>query len=247
MKEELLKIAQESLSDDEVTEIVRDKFKEAIAGAAEDAFRWGDVKRAIEKNIKEVMVPYIENFDFSIYLPKLDSVLTEIINADACIGNKKILENFRNLMLEPESKSIKLTDLFHAWIKKCEKAIDTDDLEICYDDGVSYCPVECEMRFEVQDKPLWSSFGRAVIIFENEHDEKLNIEIPVSRWEWNSGKIEPWTLSISNDVRISSLRHMDDFQILLLRMERAGTEIIIDKDYDDGEIQPEKEPEASFS
>lgn len=247
MKEELLKIAQESLSDDVVSEIIKDKFKSALSDAVENAFRWGDVKKALEGKVKEVMVPYIEKYDFSTYLPKLDSVLTELVNADACIGNKKILENFRNLMLEPESKSIKLTDLFHAWIEKCEKEIDTDDLEICCDDGVSYCPVECEMRFEEQDKPSWSSLGRAVIIFENEHDEKLNIEIPVSRWEWNSEKKEPWTLSISNDVRISSLRYMDDFQILLLRMERAGTEIIIDKDYDNGEIQPEKEPEASFS
>lgn len=247
MKEELLKIAQESLSDDEVAEIAKEKFKKAFGDVIERAFSWGKAREVLEKKVEEVMVPYIEKYDFSTYLPKLDSVLTEIINADACIGNKKILENFRNLMLEPESKSIKLTDLFHAWIKKCEKAIDTDDLEIDYDDGVLYCPIECEMRFEEQDKPLWSSFGRAVIIFENEHDEKLNIEIPVSCWEWDSGKIEPWTLSVSNDVRISSLRRLDDFQILLLRLERAGTEIIIDKEYDENCIRPEKEPEVTFS
>ena len=247
MKEELLKIAQESLSDDEVAEIVKDKFKKAFSDAVESAFRWGDAKKAIESKVTEVMVPYIEKRDFSEYLPKLDSVLTELVNSDACLGNKKILENFKDLMIEPESKSMKLTELFHAWIKKCEMDIDTDDLEIDYDDGVSYSSVECEMRFEEQDKPEWSSCRRAVIIFENEHDEKLNIEIPVSRWEWNSGKIEPWMLSIFNDVRISSLRRLNDFQIFLLRMERAGTEIIIDKDYDNGEIYPEKEPEASFS
>lgn len=247
MKEELLKIAQESLSDDEVAEIIKDKFKKALGDAVENAFRWGDAKKAIEKKVKEVMVPYIEKYDFSEYLPKLDSVLTELVNSDTCLGNKKILENFKELMTEPETTKIKLTDLFNAWIKKCEKDIDTDDLEICYDDGVSYCSVQCEMRFEKQDKPSWSSLRRAVIVFENEHDEKLNIEIPVSRWEWDSGKVEPWTLSISNDVRISSLWRLDDFQILLLRMERTGTEIIIDKDYDDNEIQPEKEPEASFS
>ena len=246
MKEELLKIAQESLSSEEVEKIVKEKFLKAVEDAVESAFRWGDAKKAIESKITEVMVPHIEKYDFSAYLPKLDSVLTELVNSDTCIGNKQILENFKNLMIEPENKAMNLTDIFHAWIKKCEKEIDTDDLEICYDDGVSYCSVECEMRFEEQDKPSWSSIGRAVIIFENEHDEKLNIEIPVSRWEWDSGKIEPWTLSISNDVRISSLRRLDDFQILLLRMERAGTEIIVDKNYDCDEIQPEKEPEASF-
>ena len=175
MKEELLKIAQESLSSDEASEIVKRKFMKALESAIEDAFHWGDAKHAIEEKVKEVMVPYIESYDFSEYLPKLDSVLKEIVNSDFCIGNKKILENFKDLMMEPEQKEIKLTDLFKAWIKQCERDIDTEDLDIDYDDGVSYQSVECEMRFELEDKPSWSSVQRAVITFENEHDEKLNV------------------------------------------------------------------------
>lgn len=247
MKEELLKIAQESLSSDEVTAIVKEKFMKAIGGAIEDAFRWGDAKKAIEKKVKEVMVPYIESYDFSEYLPKLDSVLTEIVNSDFCIGNKKILENFENLMLAPEQKEIKLTDIFKAWVKQCEKDIDTDGLDIDYDDGVSYQSVDCEMRFELEDKPSWSISQRAVITFENEHDENLNVEIPVSKWIWDSGKEEPYTISVYKDLMISNLRGLSEFDVLLLRLSRAGTAIIIDKEYDDSYIQPEKEPEASFS
>lgn len=247
MKEELLKIAQESLSSDEASEIVKRKFMKALESAIEDAFRWGDAKAAIEKKVKEVMVPYIESYDFSEYLPKLDSVLTEIVNSDFCIGNKKVLENFKNLMIEPEQKEIKLTDLFKAWIKQCERDIDTDDLDIDYDDGVSYQSVECEMRFELEDKPSWSSTQRAVITFENEHDEKLNVEIPVSKWIWDSGKEEPYKLSVYKDLMISSLRGLNEFEVLLLRLSRAGTAIIIDEEYDGGYIHPGKEPEASFS
>lgn len=247
MKEELLKIAQESLSSDEVTEIVKEKFMKALGSAIEDAFRWGDAKHAIQDKVKEVMVPYIEQYDFSEYLPKLDSVLTEIVNSDFCIGNKKILENFKKLMLEPEQKEIKLTDLFKAWVKQCEKDIDTDGLDIDYDDEVSYQSVDCEMRFELEDKPSWSSSQRAVITFENEHDDKLNVEIPVSKWIWNNGKEEPYTLSVYKDLMISSLRGLSEFDVLLLRLSRAGTAIIIDKEYDDSDIRPEKKPEASFS
>lgn len=247
MKEELLKIAQESLSSDEAEQIVKQKFMKALGNAIEDAFRWGDAKDALKKKITEVMVPYIEKYDFSSYLPKLDSVLTELINSDTCIGNKQILENFKDLMTEPEQKEIKVTDLFKAWIKQCNKDIDTDDLEIDYDDGVHYSCVDCEMRVEELDRLSWSSVQRAVITFENEHDEKLNIEIPISKWVWDNGKEEPYTLSISNDVRISSLRTLNEFQILLLRLERAQTEIVIDKDYETDWIYPEAEPEASFS
>lgn len=247
MKEELLKIAQESLTSEEVTVIVKEKFMKALSSAVEDAFRWGDAKKAIEKKVTEVVVPYIEKYDFSEYLPKLDSVLTELVNSENCLANRQVLENFKNLLTAPEQKEIRLTDLFKAWIMQCEKDIDTDDLDIDYDDRVSYQSVDCEMRFEVEDKPSWSSLQRAVITFENEHDEKLNVEIPVSKWIWDSGKEEPYTLSVSNDVRISSLRRLNDFQILLLRLERAQTAIIIDKEYDDSYIQPEREPEATFS
>lgn len=247
MKEELLKIAQESLSSDEVNQIVKGKFMQALGDSIERAFRWGDAKDALEKKITEVMVPYIEKYDFSAYLPKLDSVLTELVNSDTCMGNKQILENFKDLMTEPEQKEIKVTDLFKAWIQQCNKDIDTDNLDIDYDDGVSYSCVECEMRVEKLDRPSWSNFQRTLITFENEHDEKLNIEIPISKWIWNRGKEEPYTLSISNDVRISSLRRLNEFQILLLRLERAQTEIIVDKDYEDNYIYPEAEPEVSFS
>jgi len=247
VREELLKIAQESLSSEEVTEIVKEKFMKALSSAIEDAFRWGDAKHAIENKVKEVMVPYIEKYDFSEYLPKLDTVLTELVNSDMCLANKKILENFKDLMTEPEQKEIKITDLFKKWIKWCNEDIDTDDLEICYDDGVSYSCVDCEMRVEELDKSSWSSIQRAIITFENEHDEKLNVEIPISKWVWSSGKEEPYTLSISSDVCVSSLRRLNDFQILLLRLERAQTAIIIDKDYDNDYIYPEAEPEASFS
>lgn len=246
MKEELLKIVSESLSSDEVGEIVKEKFMNALENAIENAFRWGDAKNAIEKKVEEVMVPYIESYDFSEYLPKLDSVLTEIVNSDFCIGNKKVLENFKNLMIEPTQKEIKLTDLFKAWIKQCEKDIDTDGLDIEYDDAVSYQSVDCEMRFELEDKPSWSSMQRAVITFENEHDEKLNVEILVSKWIWDNGKEEPYTLSAYKDLTISSLRYLSEFEVLLLRLSRAGTAIIIDEEYDDGYIQPEKEPEAEF-
>lgn len=247
MKEELLNIAMQSLSDDDVKEVVKDKFKRMMEKAVEDAFRWGDAEKAIKSKVTEVMVPYIEKYDFSEYLPKLDSVMTEIVNSDACMANKTILENFRDLMIEPEQKEIKVTDLFKAWKKQCEKDIDTYGLDVDYDDGVSYSCVECEMIVEELDKPLWSNVQRAVITFQNEHDKSLNIEIPISKWVWNSGKEKTYTLSLENDLMISSLRNMNDFQILLMRLTRARTSIIIDKDYDSDEIFPEAEPEASFS
>lgn len=49
MKEELLKMAQECLSEEEVKEILRNKFKESIESAIEKAFRWGKAESALTK------------------------------------------------------------------------------------------------------------------------------------------------------------------------------------------------------
>lgn len=130
MKEELLKIAQESLSSEEVEKIVKEKFAKALEDAVDSAFRWGDAKKALENKVKEVMVPYIENYDFSKYLLKLDTVLTELVNSESCLANKRILENFKELMTEPGQKEIKLTELFKSWIKWCEKEIDLSLIHI---------------------------------------------------------------------------------------------------------------------
>lgn len=245
MKDELLKIAQDVLTEEEVQEIVKEKFKETFKEAVKDAFRWGEAEKAIKKKITDVMVPYIEKYDFTEYLPKLDSVLSEIVNSDGCMAEKRILENFKELMLEPEQKEIKVTDLFKKWVKQCNKDIDVDNLEICHDDGVYYAPVDCEMRFEEEDKPSWSCFSRGKITFENEHDESLNIEIPVSKYV-GGRKDESYTISLSSDIKISSLRRLSDFEVLLLRLERAKTAIIIDDEWDSDYIEPEKEPEATF-
>lgn len=246
MKDELLKIAQEVLTEEEVQEIVKEKFKDAFKNAVGEAFRWGDAERAIKNKITEVMVPYIEKYDFTEFLPKLDTVLTEIVNSDGCMAEKKILENFKELMLEPEQKEIKVTDLFKAWIKQCNKDIDVDNLEICYDDGVYYAPVDCEMRFEEEEKPSWSCLQRAIITFENNHDNNLNMQIQISKYVSDYGKEHPYSISISSDIKISSLRRLSDFEVLLLRLERAGTAIVIDEEWDSSYIEPEKEPEATF-
>ena len=103
------------------------------------------------------------------------------------------------------------------------------------------------MRVEEQDKPSWSDLQRAVIIFENEHDEKLNVEIPISKWLKSIINDGEYTVDASGDIMISSLRRLNDFQVLLLRLKRAGTKIIIDNEYDNSYIQPEAEPEVSFS
>ena len=72
------------------------------------------------------------------------------------------------------------------------------------------------------------------------------MQIQVSKYVSDYGKEHPYSISISSDIKISSLRRLSDFEVLLLRLERAGTAIVIDEEWDSSYIEPEKEPEATF-
>ena len=99
------------------------------------------------------------------------------------------------------------------------------------------------MRIEESERPVWSSVHRAVIVFENDHDEELNIEIPISKWDFE----KEHTLDNLGCVNIQSLRYLGEFDMLLMRLQRAGTKIIINEMEAGGEICPEEEPEVSSS
>lgn len=205
---------------------------------------YGDVTKVIEEKIKDVMVKQLSSYDYSKYIVRLDSVLTEILKRTS-LDNKKILENFKDLMVDHDiPKIVKLSDIFEQWKLHVAKNVDTSKLEVNYDDGVSYEMVEVTMEVEHEEKRSWSSsrFEYAKVIFECEKDEDLNFEIRLSKF-----MKYPWSLSLEIDDSIRSLRYLDDLKIYLLRLKQADARIEIDKEDLSDEVEPEKEPEASFS
>jgi hypothetical protein len=98
------------------------------------------------------------------------------------------------------------------------------------------------MEVAYEDKRSWSSFRRAKVVFECEKDKELNCEIHLSKF-----KEYPWGLNPEIDTSIKSLRRLDAFKIYLLQLSQVSDRIVIDSDYLEDEVQPEAEPEASFS
>ena len=63
-----------------VEKIITDKLEECIESSLKDLFGWnGAVKKVVEYKVESVIVPYLENYDYSEYILKLDSVLTEVL------------------------------------------------------------------------------------------------------------------------------------------------------------------------
>ncbi|MEB8584056.1 hypothetical protein P4G63_29155, partial [Bacillus cereus] len=162
--------------------------------------------KVIEEKVKSVMVPYLENYDYSNYITKLDSVLVDILKSSA-LENKQLLSNFQELMIPAAEKTIKVTDLFEKWKEHVEQNVETDGLEVDY-------------------------------------DEKMNFAIRLSKWKSRSS--EGWDMQYDNVPDLKSLRNLNSFELLLMKMNQDRTQIILDEIDDSDSIIPEERPELSY-
>ncbi|MEH7820598.1 hypothetical protein OC624_06030 [Bacillus altitudinis] len=114
-----------------VENLIAEQLKQGVSKALEDLFAsyGGEARKVIENKLKSVIVPYLETYDYSEYITELDHVLVETIK-EASFDNRKLLENFKNLMIEEKEKTIKLSDLFNEWKKYVAKEIETEGLEV---------------------------------------------------------------------------------------------------------------------
>lgn len=105
-------VITQKLEDGIVERLVGEQLEKGISEALNSLFRsWGDGSKVIEEKLKEVIVPYLENYDYSEYVLKLDAALVEILQ-NTTLDNRKMLENFKDLMITEERKTIKVSEIF---------------------------------------------------------------------------------------------------------------------------------------
>ncbi|MED1301934.1 hypothetical protein P4U65_15410 [Bacillus pacificus] len=236
-------VITQKLEDGTVEKLIGEQLEQGMNKALSQLLgSYGDVTALIEKQIKSVMVPYLEKYDYSQYITKLDDVLVEVLK-HAAAPNHKLVHNFQQLMLPETEKELLATDLFTKWTEYVANNVETDGLEIDYDDEPCYQSVEVTMNVERDNERSWSSFEYATLLFECEHDKNMNFAIRLSRWK----KEEGWSIDYDKSPDISSLRSLSDFEILLMRLDQGGTQLILDSEYESDDVRPEKEPEVTLS
>ena len=243
IEQNIAEILQKKLSDGSVEKIIEEKLTKCIGECMENMFKWsGPAKELIEEKLKATMIPAIEKHDFAEYTLKLDVVLTEIINNTSLQDNKKILDNFKELMIE-EDKAITISDIFDKWCKYVAENVETSGLGVEYDDGVSYEYVHVDA--EVEDVENCSKYGpdKMIVRFTCEHDEEMNLQFEIYKYDF----MKAYQVGSYGSIDINGLKNMNDMQILLTRLGRNGTNITVDGKYLKDDIKPEKEPEPTFS
>lgn len=246
--EDIKRIMDDVLKDGTIDKIFREKIVEAFDKAISNSLRSGETYMTIKRRIDAMLITQIEEYDLAAYIPKLDAVLTEIVNSTALKENRDILSNFKKLMCEPDKNTITISELFKAYIDFVAKNMDTYDRKIKYDDdGVaSYVPMDVYVDVEYLEDRAWSSFDKAVVklyVGEDDH-EKLNREIVITRLKDCTSA--NWHTEKSYHFDLMSLRNLTDFDILLIRLERAYTSISIDNEEDQGVARPIQKPKATY-
>lgn len=199
---------------------------------------YGDITQVIEGKIKEVMLKQLSSYDYTKYVVNLDYVLTEILQRTT-LDHKKILENFKELMLERNfPQIIKLSVVFEEFKEFVAESVDIDELEI---NGLNYENVSVTMKVEHEEERGWSNCINAKIVLECKKDEKLNCEIHISKY-----REYPWEFVSKSDLSINSLRYLDRFKLYILKLYQCGAKIEIDEEYLEDRVIPNEQPERGL-
>lgn len=233
---------QKQIQSDMIPKIIAEQLEKCVQKSVDDIFgNWGDGRKLIENKLKEVLIPQIERFDYSKHIIKLDAVLTEVVSS-VQLDHRKLLENFQKFMSTETPKEIKMSDLFTRYTEFVAKHVDTDNLEVNYDDGPHYEYVKVEFEYIGDQARSWSSFEHGSIVFECEKDESLNFKIRTSKYN-----DDYYTLHYDKALELNSLRNLSDFDIFLILLSQNYTHIIMDDYSDTDDVLPEKKPEPSWS
>ncbi|MGG7163775.1 hypothetical protein [Clostridium ihumii] len=218
-----------------IEKVIAEQLEKCIETSISDMFSWGgDVKKVVEEKVKSVMIPYLESYDYSQYIIKLDSVLTDVLK-NSCLENKKLLENFKGLMTsENIPRELKISDIFSEWNKYCEDKVDKDKLDFDYDGAYITTSFDVE---EVSE--TWSSYKTFMVRFECEEDEDLKFEFSIHAWKPTEDS--KYTSQYMKTTDLRSLRYLNDFEILIMRLSEGYENIILDSYGDSEEIVVEYE------
>lgn len=241
-EERIAKAVADKLNDGTVEELVSNAVTKALKSSIEEQFGWnGDARKIIDEKVKEVMTPAIERVNLDKYAVKLDAVLAEIINSTNLVDNKEILGNFRSLMTEPDKDAISLEDVFEKYKEYVSKNVDTSDLEVYTDDELRYQNVTAEVDVNIRDNIFGGRF--CDLVFKCEEDEKLTKVIHLYESKSNRFCITRF----KSELDINSLRYVDEFDIFMMRLDRAFCDITDIMEMHDDEVEVEAEPQASWS
>lgn len=247
---EIIRIADEVLADGTVERIMREKITKGFEDAIESSFGYGELKRAIEARVREILVPYVNSYDMGRYIAKLDEMLGQIVEQTALVDNKRLLENFRSLMVEPPERVMTLEKLFARYCKYVADRVDVSGLEVVFDGPPRYESVQASAEIIRVESGFTRLYDYAVLHLGMEgagedEAERFAFALRLSRWKGNDG--DGWDIGYDAPPSIPALSRMGDFEVYLSTLSRACVQLVWDSERLDEDVEPTAEPEPDWS
>lgn len=151
---------------------------------------YSTVTRAIKEQISNQMIPHIESYNYGDHAIKLEHLLNNVM-AHVTADSSNLIDNLNTLLDNKKIETASIDNIVDAYSKHVVKNIETDDLEIDYDDGEPRY-MNLTINVNVDDHELntisrSSNIDRKRITLSCEEDEDFNTIIDISRWNENSG------------------------------------------------------------
>ena len=217
LEKEISNCIQRELEAGVIEKVLSEKLENCISKSVDGLFSYGgDLKKVIEEQIKSTITPYLEKYDYSNYIVKLDDVMTTLLK-ELSFDNRKILENFSNLVIKGDIEHVKVSDIFKEYKKHCEENIDHDKVDMDYEGGYINCHMDTE-----SEKSSYSDHEEVKVSFTCEEDEELNFDFVMYRFGNENFNI------LENDMNINSLRYLSSFEIFIKRVKNGFRNIELD-------------------
>lgn len=257
-------IITSKLNDGAIEKAIDERFDKMIAGIVNELFgEYGDVSRKIKEKLKETMNPYIEKYDFGQHTVKLEQFLNQLVT-EIMKESDSLARNLREMMGTEPIIKITASGLFEKYAKYLRENIETDNLEIDYDDTPSYQRLTAEMECE-DEKTVSRNLEKKILTFTCAEDEEQTLRVGIRRWtdssldSWRIDSIERVSADDSDAKRIfrnekdltlletpmTQLRDLTEIEVFLMKLHFDDAEIVLDQTYiRNDEIEVEAEPEA---
>lgn len=243
-KKKDLSPAVELPNNDELQTLIDKAVEDAVSSVVRDLFRYGQpAHSALSARLSEELVKQIDTFDMGRFVVKLDTILADIVeNCNAAEMSRHLTALSKYTQPLPPTGKMDLGQIIDAYGTWCAETIDTDKLEINYDEGPAYAPVTISASIECNESQLYPSFTDAVLHFTCAEDETLNVDWPITNWT----RLEYWSLS-SRPATFPDIISASDIELRLAAIANAATKIYVDEsDLDDEvEFEIDREPEPT--
>lgn len=74
--------------------------------------------------------------------------------------------------------------------------------------------------------------------------KKLDLDLPISCFVYKEEEF--WTIRTQTPATIQSLKNLSAFEIFLMKVAQHRTEIVIEDDYEEAYVTPNKKPELNY-